>query len=381
MKGFELKFMDRHLNWASKLEWQVMEALADSLTEAFGADTHVRVYSGHEAITDVSVTPDVVIELERLSKRLRIFVEVISSGYPRDIRDAVWRLDAFTNQRSSSYDSIRMIAAESLSPGAKKELKERDIAFFELGGSLYLKHEYWLINIQKPSKPSASKRAVQLFTGARESVIHALLVHNHEWLTGTELSELAETSQYTCSLVLQELTNREWSESVGGGPTRRRRLVEPGALLDAWAAQWQRRQEETTKWYTFVEDPKLLLARLTELVARQDIDFPWAFTGTAAANVFAPLLTSTDNAEIIVPAGYAEHMARALNLKPVTKGANVTLIERDGASLLFRDEHPDYPAFFASPYVLYLDLLNGRGRNKELAEHIRDKLEAQWARN
>lgn len=376
--------MDRHSDWANKLEWQLMEALATSITDAFGADARVRVYSGHDihlVMEDFSATPDGIVELEALSKRLRIFVEVIGSGYPRDIRDAVWRLDALTNHRSASYDLVRMIAAESLSPGAKKELKERGIAFFELGGSLFLKHESWLINIQKPSKPSASKRAMQLFTGARESVIHALLVHNHEWLTGIELSELAETSQYTCSLVLQELTLREWSESVGGGPTKRRRLVEPGALLDAWAAQWHRRNEESTKWYTFVEDPKFLLTQLTERIARQHIDFPWAFTGTAAANIFAPLLTSTDNAEIIVPTGYADQMAKALNLKPATKGANVTLIERDGASLLFRDRYSEYPAFFASPYILYLDLLNGRGRNKELAEHIRDKLESRWARN
>jgi hypothetical protein len=30
---------------------------------------------------------------------------------------------------------------------------------------------------------------------------------------------------------------------------------------------------------------------------------------------------------------------------------------------------------FASPIVLYLDLLDGRGRNKELAQAVREKLE------
>jgi hypothetical protein len=74
-------------------------------------------------------------------------------------------------------------------------------------------------------------------------------------------------------------------------------------------------------------------------------------------------------------------MADLLGLKPVSKGANVTLIEREPASLLYRYRHPDHPAFFASAYILYLDLLDGRGRSKELADHLREKLESLWQRD
>ena len=130
-----------------------------------------------------------------------------------------------------------------------------------------------------------------------------------------------------------------------------------------------------------MEDSRHLLSTLTERIDTKQVDFPWAFTGTAAANVFAPLLTSTDSVELVVPPGYTEDMADILKLKPAKKGGNVTITERDGASLLFRQAHPEYPAYFASPYILYLDLLDGRGRNKELAKHIRVVLEDQWARN
>lgn len=377
--------MERHHDWGSKLESQVLDSLAHSLTEVFGHEARIKVHSGldfyhgHESPTP---GPDGVIELSTSALDLKILVEVVGSAYPRDIRDAAWRLDSFGRDRLHNVNSVRMIAAQSLSPGAKKELKERDIAFFELGGSLYLKHGYWLIDIQKPSKPSASKQALQLFTGARENVIHSLLMYSHEWLTGTELSDLAKTSQYTCSLVLQELTEREWCESVGGGPTRRRHLVNPGALLDEWAEQWQARaRKNSSTWYTFVENPKHLLARVAETLDEQQVNFPWAFTGAAAGNIFAPLLTGTDTVDLIIPKGYTEDMADMLRLKPVKKGANVTITEREGASLLFMQMHPEYPAYFASPYILYLDLLDGRGRNKELAEHIRNFLEVEWARN
>lgn len=376
--------MDRHHDWGSRLESQVLERLIQSLIDAFGRDAEVRAYSGQEFFhvpRGATAAPDGVIELITPAKHLKIFVDVIGGAYPRDIRDAVWRLDSLERPSSEQFDSVRMLAAESLSPGAKKELKARDIAFFELSGSLYLKHDHWLIDIQRPSKPFGSKRTMQLFTGARENVIHSLLTYSHDWLTGTELSELAQTSQYTCSLVLQELTQREWCESTGGGPTRRRRLVNPGALLDAWAEQWQARESEASStWYTFVEDSRHLLSKLTERIALRQIDFPWAFTGPAAANAFAPLLTNTDSVELVIPPGYAEEMADILKLKPAKKGGNVTIKEREGASLLFRQPHPEFPVWFASPYILYLDLLNGRGRNKELANHIREILEHQWAR-
>jgi hypothetical protein len=42
---------------------------------------------------------------------------------------------------------------------------------------------------------------------------------------------------------------------------------------------------------------------------------------------------------------------------------------------MFSEVHPLYEAHSASPFILYLDLLDGRGRNKELAAHVLEKLE------
>jgi hypothetical protein len=50
-------------------------------------------------------------------------------------------------------------------------------------------------------------------------------------------------------------------------------------------------------------------------------------------------------------------------------------VEREGASLQFREQYSGDSSYFASPFILYLDLLDGRGRNKELAQHLRKKLE------
>jgi hypothetical protein len=156
---------------------------------------------------------------------------------------------------------------------------------------------------------------------------------------------------------------------------KRRRLIRPRQLLDAWAEQWVKRKEDVTRWYAFSEQPSALLTQLTARIENAAVPFDWAFTGPAAANVYAPLLTSVDIASIIVAPGEAERLAKALHLKPAEKGANVTVVERGGASLLFRHNHADFPATFASPFIVYLDLLDGRGRNRELAQHVLQKLE------
>lgn len=374
--------MDQQRRLGYEFEHQMLEALAAALRAALGDNASVSSARRLPLAPDSGAVPDGLIEIEMQGKSLDVYVEVKKTLYPRDIRNAVWNLNACMRHRNHRHEAVGMVAADTLSPGAKRELVSQNVAFFDLGGSLYLKHDHWLLNIEKaPRRNHKIHHGLELFTDARESVVHTLLKHSNEWLNGTELSMLAETSQYTCSLVLQELTLREWVESVGSGPSKRRMLSQPGKLLDAWAEQWQERKDKQTKWYTFVENPKDLLAHLAEQINRDRLDFPWAFTGASAANAVSPLLTSTGGAEIILPKGYAERMAKVLGLKPVSKGANVTLIERHAASLLHRHRQPDPPAFFASAYILYLDLLDGRGRNAELADHLRNRLESSWERN
>ncbi|MET0106061.1 MAG: type IV toxin-antitoxin system AbiEi family antitoxin [Sedimenticola sp.] len=350
--------------------------LADQLRSALIEATGGQIVSSGLAWEDSEHHRlDLLLTLTVGGESVDIAVEMLRNGYPRDIREAVWHLDEFRLSSGREHGLIPMVAAESLSPGAKELLRKRGIGYFERNGTLYLRWRHWLINIERPRRTSAKKKSAALFTDAREKVVHALLVHRNEWLTGSELAELAETSTYTCSKVLRELELREWCESSGAGRTLRRRLIQPEKLLDAWGEEWVSRKDTRSRWYVFANKPDALLMHLTYQIERAKITTPWAFTGAAAANVYAPLLTSTDTAEIIVSQGQAELLANALGLKPAEKGGNVTLVERDGASLLFRDLHPDYPSYFASPFILYLDLLDGRGRNKELAQHVREKLE------
>ncbi|MHB1059151.1 MAG: type IV toxin-antitoxin system AbiEi family antitoxin [Rhodanobacter sp.] len=303
-------------------------------------------------------------------------IELLGQAYPRDIAGAIALLK--TVAPNGDIPVIPMIAAEELSPGARELLRQEGIAYFDRQGTLYLRWRHWIIDIRQVDAKSATKPkhgALNLFTGARAGVVLAILHLHGEWMQVTELADLAQTTGFTCSKVLQELEALEWCESEGSGRTRRRRLIKPNALLDAWAQAWPPKKEKRSHWYCFAPPaPGGLQKRLSDALRKASPSIAWAFTGAAPANVHAPTLTAVSDAEIIVLPGQAERFANRLGLEPADKGFNVTVIERDASSLLFRtgDAHG---LWRASPFILYLDLLNGRGRNKELAANVRATME------
>lgn len=364
------------VNTPSDYEAEMIGKLAAGLSDAFEGVAEVEQSIESIALVDIKGIPDALLTLSGKGEHVYVAVEVLRNAYPRDIRRAIWNLEDV--QSTHHRDLIKMVAAESLSPGAKQTLKDRGYAYFEKSGSLYLRSKRWFVNIDRPSKSPSKSSSFSLFTGAREGVVHALLMNTHQWMTGVELAELAKTSSYTCSVVLQELERREWCETTGGGRTLRRRLVKPAKLLDAWAEHWSKRKETKTKGYLFVENPKDLLNETCDLVKGKGLASECVVTGAAAANAFAPHLTSVDVVDLVVPPGGTQAFLQALKLKPTTKGANVSLVEREESFLLYSQPFNGYSCNFASPYILYLDLLDGRGRNKELAEYVREKLESTW---
>ncbi|MCY0857127.1 type IV toxin-antitoxin system AbiEi family antitoxin [Cupriavidus sp. D39] len=282
-------------------------------------------------------------------------------------------MEEYRLSKEDAGSTAFFVIAGQLSAGARDILCERNIGYFDASGSLYFKHKDWLINIDRPAKPVSPRRAGSLFTGAREQVVHALLHSNQRWLTGLEIADLAETSAYTVSLTLRELERLELVESRGSGRTLRRRLIQPGVLLDLWADAWRVRKEHKTRWFAYTRNPNAILSAITDKLESEALT-GWAFTGTAAANAVSPLLTHVESADTIVPLGSTPDYAKALGLQEVEKGSNVTLIERGGASSLFTREHSDHPSHLASAFIMYLDLLDGRGRNKELASQLRSDI-------
>ncbi len=302
-----------------------------------------------------------------------VAIEVLGQAYPRDILQVVHQLKKYKEAESGGAQPIALaVVAEHISPGARQELKDAGINYFDGTGSMYFRHGTYMVVREMVGAQHKPRRAVRIFSGAREKVVHTLLEQwrrreGAELPSGADLSVEARASTYTVSSTMQELEREGWIETIGAGPHLRRRLVKPEALLDAWADDWVTRKEKRSRWHV------LARSNLVDTVLSKLQSFDgWALTGAAAANAVMPYLTSVDRVQVIVPPGHAETWANQLQFKHAEKGSNVVFIEREGASLMFLDGHPERPgSHFASRFIQYLDLLGGYGRDKELAEEFR----------
>ena len=304
---------------------------------------------------------------------LVLLVGIRKALYPRDVRQALWQIRDAASRRSgraSDESAVTLLAAESISPGAKELLKAERIGYFDAGGSLYLPAPGALFFVDKPPSKSTSRAIRSLFSGRRAHVLHGLLMRHKDWLGVTELAEDVSTSPSTVSMVLTELERLDWLDSRGQGPGKQRRLSQSAALLDAWVTSLKQQPvEPMRKFFVPSMNVDALAARLDSLCSARGIDY--ALTHEAAAQRYAPFLSNISQLRIRWPAGSATESALGeLGARAVSEGVNlITIDARSAGDLLFRQQVEGI--WLASPIQTYLDLMRTEGRAKELAGHLR----------
>ena len=317
---------------------------------------------------------DAQVDLHVAGKPFTLLVEAKKAVYPRDVREVVWQLRDFSHNRPAGEAdgdvSISLLVAESISPGAKDLLRNEHVGYYDSGGSLYLPAPGAYLYIDKPPPKSLSKSALSLYSGRRAQVLHTLLTHPRDWFGGKELAAQALVSQATASQVLTELERYDWMSSRGQGPSKERQLREPAVLLDAWVKQIVSiRASALRRYYVPSMKTDALLERVGQVFASHDVGY--AATHEAAAQRYAPFLSSISQVRCRVQISPAADAAvDELGARAVNEGANLAIIEaKSPGELLFREQVGGI--WLASPIQVYLDLLRGEGRAKEMAEHLR----------
>ena len=332
------------------------------------------VQAKHEvrAVGGRPVQYDALVNLRVAGKPLVILVAVRRSLYPRDVRQVLWQLQALDRQAviGKGTEQVPMLVAESISPGAKELLQGERVGYYDSGGSLFLPAKGAYLYIDKPPPKPLAKAIRSLYSGRRAQVLHALL-HQHEaWVGVKGLAEHAHVSPATASQVLTELDRLDWLETRGQGPSKERRLREPAALLDAWANQFTtERSPPLRRFYVPTVRGDALLERIAQILGHKKVEY--AITHEAAAQRYAPFLSSVSHVRCrIVPGRAADEALAILGARPVNEGANFSVIDvRSSDELLFRQKVDE--AWLASPIHVYLDLLHGEGRAKDMAVHLR----------
>ena len=305
-------------------------------------------------------------------KPLAYRVEARNEVYPRDARQWVWQLRerAAARPEGQGEPGLPLLLAKSISPGAKTLLRNERVGYYDSGGSLYLPAPGAYVYIDKAPPKAAEKSLRSLYSPRRAQVLHVLLSRHESWFGVTELSRAAAVSPATASQVLSGLERFDWLDSRGQGPSKERRLREPGALLDTWATQLPARAAQSTRRY-YVPGVKAdaLAQRVGYAFAAHGAGY--AITSEAAAQRYAPFLSQVSYVQLRVVTGPRADAALAeLNARAVHEGSNVSTIEVNSAGDMLCREHRD-GLWLASPIQVYLDLLRGEGRSKEMAAHLR----------
>lgn len=315
---------------------------------------------------------DAVLTLNVAGGSAMVLVEAKKEVYPRDVRQAVWQLrDAARAWAESNVgDVVLMLAAESISPGAKELLRRERVGYHDRGGSLYLPAPGIYLFIDKPPPEKLARSIRSLFHGRRAQVLHALLMHREVWHGVTALAQLAKVSPATASQMLTELGRFDWLATRGEGPRKERQLRDATALLDAWGAQVvAERPPALRRFFVPASRPDQLPKHLAAVLEERGVDY--AISHEAAAQRLAPFLSTVSQVRVrLLPEPAADDALSDLDARPVTEGANLVVLEaKSDGELLFRELVDGI--WWASPIQIYLDLLRGEGRAKGFAAHFR----------
>jgi len=313
---------------------------------------------------------DLVVLGEVKGRPVRFLVEVKTSGYPRDVQQAIWQL-AGLRRLEPPVAEVPLLAAPAISEAGRELLQRHQLAYWDAGGSIYIDLPWAFFWVDRPVPAGQPRVLRNVYRGSTARVLHALLLEpGRAW----HVSELAGRAQVSLSTVHQVCTFLEaqlWMDKTGRGPRAVRVLREPGALLDHWAAAHSLAEYEARRFHRWARKPLELLHATTDALAGAGIEH--ALTLGSGAQLVAPYGTDPERVWILVPAGadrLLEESARASGLLPVEEGEAVTfLVTRERSPFLFRRQVHGF--WVASDVQLYLDLWAWSQRGRDQARHLR----------
>lgn len=361
--------MDHRANYESDLAREVVTRLVDDLREI--PEVRPSTPSWERIRPDTSREIDATLAVDVAGKKYVLLIEVKKSIFPRDVSPLLWQLHQFEKRQPNA---IPLVAAESISPGAKDLLKKENVGYYDTGGSLFIPGRGSYVYIEKPPPKVLEKPIRSLFRGKRAQVLLALLTHHDQWFGVLELSNIAKVSPATASETVSALDRFDWLSSQGQGPSKERRLTQPRALLDEWRKQILAapRPPAYRRYFVSSNNTEDLIDQLAELCRKNQVQY--ALTEEAAAQTYSAHLTHISQVSCRMRSGSAANsVIAALRARIVSEGSNLNVMEtRDEGDFLFTKSK--HEICLASPVQVYLDLLRRPGRAKEQAEHLREEI-------
>ena len=276
-----------------------------------------------------------------------------------------------------------LVATRQLAEPTREMLRKSGISWAEeLTGVCHLTGRGLLIDTKiRDDSERKDRSAVQAKLRARSGLVveTILTVFQHEPILIKTIAARATVSPALAFRVLWRLSRLNLLEVHGSGPNRYWRLNEAGGILDLWAAE-EEPPKRVTNLYVWARSPQELLQKLSELGR---LDRKWAVGGTAAANLYAPTLSSDPDLTVWVDASLpAKEIAAALGGEVVDKGSNLQIWQSGDnlplnlAAKARKGSVPETASDvrLVSPARAYIEAVTAGGRGPDVAQNLRERI-------
>lgn len=270
---------------------------------------------------------------------------------------------------SSSRHRPDIAAARRMSLGARDELSTAGIGWVDETGAAEIVSGQLIVS--RSGRPVDAEPKQPRWTPSVLAVAEALLCGTRA--TVNSMSSATGLSTGSSSTALRALVELGFlAASVSRGPYSARWVRDPDRLLDGYAAAAEKKETATALvvgviWRDFLE-------RLSEIGGQWDrANVQWAATGTVAASVLAPYLTTVSTGEVYVDSETVsgiEAIARKADLQPM-QGGRLTLRPFPTVTSKRLASSRDGLRIVPWPRV-YADLRPTGVRGEEAAEHLRE---------
>ena len=310
---------------------------------------------------------DIVLNALVSGKPAKFIVEVKLQGEPRLVRIAISQLKEYLK---SFKDSYGILVAPYLSDASRQICKDAGVGCIDLAGNAFLSFKNVFIErIGRPNPFAVTRFSKSVFSPKSSRILRVLLsAPSKRWFVD-DLSREAGISIGLASRVKQALLSEEWIKEEN----KSFYLVKPDDMLSQWVNSYSYEKNQGFSFYSGLSEDQLEIAVKKECEKRKYRYGLALFSGARKVAPFVRFMRFFSYVD-----GNIEDIAKALQLKKVDTGANVTLLQPydDGIFYGLQDING---IKVVSDIQLYLDLKSYKGRGEEAAQAIfEQRIKPKW---
>lgn len=272
--------------------------------------------------------------------------------------------------------SVDVVAARSMSVGARESLAERGIGWIDETGGAQLSLPSGLVVVRdtasQPRAPGRAPRWARSTVAVAEAILSGTEPRVESVQLATGLSRGA-----TANALAQLEQDRLLKRATARGPGSARQVADGSGLLDRYSTAVAALSDKTpvVRLHRLWDDP--IESLINDLAPRLVVEqTAWAATGATASMLLAPYLSNLTVIELYVdePLTFdVPRLAELLDARPVDRGHRIEV--RALPSLVTATAGPVIDGVRCAPLArVYADLLAKGGRAAEAAQHMREVL-------